>query len=210
VQELIERIRNDGVQSGREQAQQLLDAARQQAESILADARQQAGQIIENARQAAETHAGAGRNAIELAWRDAMLTLKEKIAGEFVGRLRNLVRERIDSEPLVADLLRMALERVTPPPGAPRPCAAEVPATWVEARRDDGELPQLDSAVRALCCDLMEQGLQLEGRGGAGAGFRIRFEQGELVLDLTDQALTDYLAGFLLPRLREYLDGIIH
>ena len=54
VQELIDRLREKGVEEGKEQADQLVADARQQAAQMLDDARREAADLLQRAREEAE------------------------------------------------------------------------------------------------------------------------------------------------------------
>ena len=61
VQELIDRLRERGVEEGKEQAEQLLADVRQQAAQMLDQARQEAAETLQNAREEADNIRAAGQ-----------------------------------------------------------------------------------------------------------------------------------------------------
>ena len=70
VEALIARLRDEGVASGRAQAEQIVSEAQSQAESIVKQAQAEADQILAQARTEAENLERAGNQALEVAARD--------------------------------------------------------------------------------------------------------------------------------------------
>ena len=79
VQELIDRLKSEGVQEGEQQAEALLTETKKQAASIIEDARREAEQIVHEAQSEAERLEANGKRALALASRDTSLRLKEQL-----------------------------------------------------------------------------------------------------------------------------------
>ena len=76
VQELISRIRDDGVQAGKEEAERLVVQARREAARLLADAQAQADEMRQKASAEIESVKHAALEALKLAARDSELQLE--------------------------------------------------------------------------------------------------------------------------------------
>ena len=89
VQALIERLRQEGIEAGRGEAQALLEAARREAAQSHAEAaRQEAKSLLETASGNTLADQVAGQAAVTMAYRDAVLALKEWLEGAFADTLR--------------------------------------------------------------------------------------------------------------------------
>ena len=79
VEALIERLRNEGIGSGRTEAEQIVKDARAEAQRVLSKAKEEADQIVSRARTEAANLEKAGRPALEVAARDTTLDLKNRL-----------------------------------------------------------------------------------------------------------------------------------
>ena len=76
VEALIERLRNEGVGSGRSEAEKIVKDAQANAQTILSKSKEEANQIVNRARTEAANLEKACRQALEVAARDTVLDLK--------------------------------------------------------------------------------------------------------------------------------------
>ncbi|WP_144054748.1 hypothetical protein [Rhodopirellula europaea] len=116
VEELIGRLREQGVEEGRAQADALMEQTRRKAEQRLDDARQEADALLRNAREEAEQTKRAGEEAVQLAVRDAMLRLKSNLVEQFADRVRRLVRRELDDGDFLKQLILEVGGRSAPSP----------------------------------------------------------------------------------------------
>ena len=91
VQELIDRLHDEGIAKGREEADELLSSARQKAAEILEAAKKEAAEIVSQAQEESERTRVGGEEALRLASRDAILTMTEHLQEDFVRQVRVLV-----------------------------------------------------------------------------------------------------------------------
>jgi V/A-type H+-transporting ATPase subunit E len=91
VQELISRIRDDGVQAGQEEADRLVTEARREAARLLADAQAQADEMRLKASVEIESVKHAALEALKLAARDSELRLEAEVLGAFQRHVKRLI-----------------------------------------------------------------------------------------------------------------------
>ena len=91
VQDLIARIRDDGVQAGRQEAEQLLADAQRQAARLLEDARVEVEGMRRKARAEIQTEETAALEALKLAARDTGLRLEAEVVSAFESCVKRLV-----------------------------------------------------------------------------------------------------------------------
>jgi vacuolar-type H+-ATPase subunit E/Vma4 len=84
IESFVARLREEGVQAGRREAEKQLAEARREADAILADARARAAKIVGEAQAQAEATLARSRTDLELAARDVALRLREAL-GRAVG-----------------------------------------------------------------------------------------------------------------------------
>ena len=85
VQELIDRIRRDGVSKGHDEGEAVIAAARAEAVQILDRANKEGEQILSAARIEAARVRKSADDALRLAARDAVLALGEALRTDFLN-----------------------------------------------------------------------------------------------------------------------------
>lgn len=215
VEELIQRLRERGVEEGKAQADALVEQARQRAEQRLADARQEAEQILQRAREDAEQMQRAGEEAVRLAMRDAMLSLKSELVAQFRDRVRRLVTKNLGDEGVLKQLVLEIGRRAAPPTESRVTVLLPQEVIGLEQLRDDPEEVRegtLSHFVASVTKEMLREGLELDVRDDtddAPSGIRVRLVEDDLEIDLTDRAISDLLLRHLVPRFRAIMEGIV-
>jgi V/A-type H+-transporting ATPase subunit E len=75
VENLIQRLREQGVEAGQSSAEKIVLDAQKRATWIVEEAELEAKQLINNAKIQADAHQKAGEDALKLAMRDVLLKL---------------------------------------------------------------------------------------------------------------------------------------
>ena len=112
VDALVSRLRDEGVKSGRMQAEQIVKEAQTKAETAVKQAQQEAEQIVSKARGEVENLQRGGKKAIELAFRDTMLAVKSQLTKRFTGEVLRLVGEREREQELLEKMILEIAGRV--------------------------------------------------------------------------------------------------
>lgn len=198
VEQLIDRLKSDGVAKGKHEADAILADAKKQALEIVDAARREADQILGEAKDEAERLRKTSGQALQLAGRDAMLKLRESFQLQFENRLRKLVGTAL-REP---DTLRKLILEVA---GKNRPDApgANVQLLLPHAA---GESDPLSGYVAGLTAEMLADGVTFGVGEDVDAGVRVRLGDRDVEVDLSDEALAAFLSRFLIPRFRELMD----
>ena len=91
VQDLIHRIRDDGVKAAKIHGESVIRDARASADQIVADAKVEAADILKRARAQIAAEKEASEAALRLAARDAVKELNSGIFKEFERHVRRLI-----------------------------------------------------------------------------------------------------------------------
>ncbi|MCG8363655.1 MAG: hypothetical protein MJA27_10045 [Pseudanabaenales cyanobacterium] len=214
VEALIARLRDEGVASGRAQAEQIVSEAQSQAESIVKQAQAEADQILAQARTEAENLERAGNQALEVAARDAMLSLKMQLNQRFTGEVRRLVGTAVQKPELLQKLILEVVGRLREEMDNAKDVAVLLPrnvAGLEELSHNPEELEQgvLTHFTRLIGRDLLQEGITFGVAKDNQGGLRIRLRDQEVVLDASDRAIADVLLQHLQPRFRALLEGIV-
>lgn len=213
VKKLIERLREQGVEEGEKQKDKLLQEASAKAAEMLEKAEREAEEVRQKAQADADRVRAASEAALSLAVRDAAMKLREEISERVAAELRQLVaREMSDGELLKQVLLEVA-RRAAPDPsqGKVRVLVPDV-ALGVDELRDDAketaESP-LTQLAASLGREMLARGIEVAPGPDNRPGIRIHLVDTDVVIDLTDEAVTQLLLKHLMPRFRALLAGLI-
>ena len=204
VQELVQRLREEGVAAGRREAEQIVSAAREEAARMLAEARREAEQVTGQAHATVETERQAARAALDLAWRDTVLQLREQLETTFARRLQSLVAVSLRETEVLVELVVDALRHALAADRAEERAQLLVP----ESSAEDAQLAQsLNTLAAALSRDLFSGGVELVRDPRSGAGVRILLADRGIELAITEETLATLLLERLLPRFRALFEA---
>ncbi|MAT15693.1 MAG: hypothetical protein CMJ46_10555 [Planctomyces sp.] len=212
VEELIQRLREQGVEEGQAQANELLEHTRRRAEQRLDEARREADEIVRTARQEAAQTRQAGQETVRLAVRDAQLRLKSELVEQFANRVRRLVSRELEDGEVLKQLILEVGGRAAPT--AEQRAGVLLPRDVVgleQLRQAPEEVKEgtLSHFVALVTKDMLRDGVEIGTRDDTSAGIRIQLVEEDLEIDLTDQAIANLLLRHLAPRFRAIMEGII-
>jgi V/A-type H+-transporting ATPase subunit E len=213
VQELIDRLREKGVEEGQEQADQLLTEARRKASETVEKARQEAAEIVRQAKEEADRLRAAGEEALRLAGRDAVLALKEEISEQFSNQVRRLVSHHLRDEKFLERLILQIAGRAVPVESE-EPMELLLPADV--APPDQGELQTrgaqegaVGQFVLDLAGDMLREGVTLATAADSTPGVTVKMLEQDVEITFDEEAVTEFLLRYLLPRFRNIMTGIV-
>jgi V/A-type H+-transporting ATPase subunit E len=204
VQELVQRLREEGVAAGRREGEAIVAAAREEAARMLADARREAEELTHASHDTIETERQAARAALDLAARDAVLKLREQLEVAFVRRLQSLVAASLREPEVLVELAIDALRQVVAPGPSGERAQLLVAESWVQDPQSAGAI---DALAATLSRDLFQGGVDLVPERHSGAGVRIHLADRGIELAVTDETLAALLLERLLPRFRALFEG---
>jgi len=216
VEILIERLRDEGVVEGKQQAEALIVAARKKASAIQEQAQSEAESIIAEARKTADALKSAGQDALELAARDAHLKLRETIMERFSGEVSRLVGAVMEPEEFMEKLVLQVAGRVSEQAelDKQKSYSIKLPEDIIgieDLRKNPEELKEgtLAHFVLSVMAGLLREGIDLKTSAEFSRGIKIYLQDGNVEVDLTDQAITAVLLDHLQPRFRALLEGVV-
>ncbi len=203
VQQLIDRLHEEGVAKGEEEANALVVAARQKAMEILDEAKKSAEEIVSSARTEAERTRAGGEEAIRLACRDAVESMREELREDFMRKLRNLVGHTLrDTEFLKQLILEIGRRAVPAETDGEFKLTLFDDSTSTETPEQANAGEELNQLVLSLGGEALRDGLTFEIAEHDIPGVRVQVVDQDLEIDLTTETLTHLLLKHLSPRFR--------
>jgi V/A-type H+-transporting ATPase subunit E len=216
VEALIERLREEGVARGRDEAERLAREAEARAAAIERKARQEADSVLETARREAEALRTAGEDALRLAMRDTVLELRAALTREVNDKVRRLISAELQREAFLQQLILEVARRGRDEVGIEDGDRLDVvlPRELVsleELRQNPLELREgsLSHFVLAVASEVLGDGVRFTVAEDEQRGIRIRLEDRHLEIDLTEEKVADLIISHLQPRFRAVLEGTV-
>ncbi|MDR0400604.1 MAG: V-type ATP synthase subunit E [Treponema sp.] len=191
LQELIDKIKRDGIESASEEAARLKSQAEADAKRLVEAAQKEAEFITARARADADRLEKAGIAAIGQASRNLVLAFKGEIQA---------VLDRIALQETAAAYDADTFKAVLP----------EILKNWAARGSDsldlllpEPQLASLEGFFREKLAAELKKGIELKSDRRLGAGFRIANRDGSAYYDFSAEAVADLLSSYLNPRLAE-------
>jgi V/A-type H+-transporting ATPase subunit E len=214
VESLIERLRDQGVEKGREEARKIVEEAQKRAGWLLSQAEEETRQLREKAHREAEQLRTAGNEALKIAARDMNLEIKETMTRSFSDQVRRLVALQMDNAEFMRRLILELVGRVREnasldEAGQLELLLAEGVIGLDELRRNPDEYKegQLSHFVQSLAGEILQEGVTFGA--GRSKGIRVKLTEKNTEIDLSDAAVSELLLRHLQPRFRAFLEGVI-
>lgn len=216
VEALIERLREQGVEAGRAEADAIVAEARRRAAQIVHEAEAQAAELIEAARKETRALQTGGEEALRIAMRDTVLRLKVELTERFSAEVRRLIAVAMDQEAFLKQLILEVAGRAREEAGVDAGEAVRVllPRALVgleELRRNPLELREgsLSHFVLSLAGNVLAKGMSFGVAGEDGRGICLYLKDKDVTIDLTDEKVAALLLQHLQPRFRAILEGTV-
>jgi len=193
VQELIDKIKKDGIATASQEAAQIKQNAESEARRIVDAAKKEAVEIISRGKQDAERAEKAGTAALEQASRNLILAFKDEIQ----ALLDRLIGEHVSSH-YDDSVLKAALP--------------DLLKAWASKGKDDlsvllpeGELSKLQAFFSEKLTGELWKGVELKSSRKLSSGFHISNKQGSIYYDFSAESVAGLLSSYLNPKLAEIL-----
>ncbi len=197
LQELIDKIKKDGIEAAGMDAERVRTEAQGEARRIVEAARKEAEALIAKARLDADRFEKSASAALEQASRNLVLSFKDEI-----GSLLTLIINR----ETVAAYSDDSLKLVVP----------EILKAWSSKGVDTLDLllppetlARLESFFTQKLAAELNKGVTLKGDRMVGAGFRIAAKDGSSYYDFSADSVAELLSAYLNPRLAEILKASV-
>jgi V/A-type H+-transporting ATPase subunit E len=193
LQELIDKIKKDGIESASVEASRLKTQAEAEAKRIVETANREAEGIIAKAKTDSERFEKAGVAALGQASRNLVLAFKDEIQAVLD---KIVVRETTGA--YSDDALKAAL------PDLIKGWAGK-DVDSLDLVLNEAQLARLESFFREKLAAELKTGLELKPDRGLGAGFRIANKDGSAYYDFSAESVAELLSAYLNPKLAEIL-----
>jgi V/A-type H+-transporting ATPase subunit E len=189
LQELLDKIKEQGINQANLKAQEIEQEAKHKATQIINEAKQEAQQIIQQAQQQTLKHQEASKQALKQVGRDAVLNFRKEVEHILRNTIAKTVTDSLSTEQL-AKIIEKAI-------------VAKGESLVITLSTQDEQA--LKDSLLAKWQQQLKKGFILKTSSDIGRGALISFDGGKSAFDITDEALAEYLASLLDDELKSIM-----
>ncbi|NLE64801.1 MAG: hypothetical protein GX606_02660 [Elusimicrobia bacterium] len=194
VQELINKIKTEGIGEAEKKAQAIEAEARDKARGIVKDAETRAAAIIREADEKAKQTDAATRAALAQAGANLLRSLRQEI--EALSR-KILLRETQTA--LTPEMMKGLIEKAV--------TGAVAGGAEAQVAFSPSDVKTLQEGLVSRLQGELRKPVVFRSRGDVARGFMVSFDGGKSSFDFTDEALAQYLSGFVSEEVAALLKG---
>lgn len=189
LQELIDKIKKDGVASAQVEAAKIIEDAEKKAAGIVSDAQDKAADIVKNAKKETERMEKASEEAIVQAGRNMLLSFKDSLVGELDLLIQAETEKALSKDVLV----KLVPETV-------KNWAKNSDASELSVLLSEKDLKALEGTFTSELKAEIAKGLEIKPDKTLSAGFRIGVNNGSAYYDYSAESLAEMFAAYLNPK----------
>lgn len=214
IEELIERLRDEGVAKGRDEAERIVADAEARARFLVSQAQDEADELVNKARSEAKSLTQSAEDALQIAARDMLLSLRERLSHRFAGEVRRLIGQEIQEPETIRQLIVAVAARQSELLPDDKDLEILLPRQvldMAELSSDPGELAEgeLSKIVLGLTDAMLREGITIQVADSDATGIKAKVVDDEIEVEVTTESVAALLLEHLQPRFRALLEGII-
>lgn len=194
LQELVDKIKKDGVESAESMAADIIKDAKKEAASLINAAKKESDDIISSATEESNRLEKAAEAAIRQAGRNLLISFRDGIEAE----LSALVKKETAAV-YSADVLKGLI------PSAVKAWITTTGTNDLAVLLNESDRKALEDSVLKALKDTLPGGLEIRTDDSLSGGFRIGTRDGAAYYDFSAEAVADLFSAYLNPRVSAIL-----
>ena len=195
LQDLTEKIYNEGVQKAKEEADTIIKEAKQKASAIEEDAQEKADKTMADAEKKAEETKQHVEAEMKMALEQSVAALKQDIANLVtMEAMEPTTKELFSDKKYLGDLIVRVIDG------------------WIKKESMDLEVILPDSAKKEMedhfkkqLAHHLNKGLKLSYSKNVKSGFKVGPSNGSYIISFTDEDFNNFFKAYLRPKSTELL-----
>lgn len=194
VEELIDRIKRDGVAAAENSASEKIAQAQKESEKIIANAKEEADKIVRQAKEESARLEKASEDAIKQAGRNLLISFRDSVTQELSALIKSEVSS-VYSKDILVKLI----------PDVVKEWVKNSSAEDVSVLLGEKDLKEVESNLKSALKSEIEKGLTLKADGSVNAGFRIGVKDGAAFYDYSAESVAELFSAYLNPRVSQLM-----
>jgi len=195
IQELINKIKSDGINEAEKKAQEIESDSRKRAEGIIKDAEKKAADIVVKAEQKGKIIEGSTKIALRQASRDMLLSLREEIGKVLMKIISSDVNVAFSAENLSALILESVKGYLK----------LNKDVSDITVTVSDKDLKKLKDGYITKLKSGIKDDITFRSSDSIDTGFTISFDDGRSYFDFSDASVIEYLGRYVNAEVAEIL-----
>ena len=196
LQELTQKLYNEGLAKGKEEGEALLAKATAQAEEIVKQAQAQAAAIVEKAQKEAQDYKVKMEGDVKMASTQALQATRAGIEGLIVAKAVEPVKEQLSGAAFLKEIITTVAQRFS-----------TQEATDLSLVLPEKLQKELEPFVKGEMAQTLGKGVEASFSKKVAGGFKIGPKDGSYFISLTDEAFQGLIGEFLRPATKKILFG---
>ena len=197
LQELTDKLYNEGLSKGKQEGEELLAKAKVQAEEMVAKAQAEAAQIVAAAQKQADEIKSKVASDIKMASSQSLAATKKDIETLIVGKMtEEPVKKALASAEFVKELIKTVAEKFNT--DGPVDLALILPESLQK---------ELEPYVNGELAKTLNAGVEASFSKKVSGGFKIGPKDGGYFVSFTEETFNELIAEYLRPATKKILFG---
>ena len=196
LQELTQKLYNEGLSKGKEEGEAILAKAREEAEALLNKARKEAEELLAAARKEALDHKVKVEGDVKMAASQALQTTRAEVENLIVAKATAPVKDILAQEDFLKEIISTVAARFS---------AEE--STDLSLILPENLRNSLEPFVKEQLGKTIGKGVEASFSKKIGGGFQIGPKDGSYFISLTDDSFRSLISEYLRPATKELLFG---
>ena len=193
IQELTEKLYQEGVVKGNEEAEKIIGEAQKNAKSIIEKAKQEAEALLNDAQKKASELDKNTRSELKLATTQLIASLQQEVSSMVSAKIVDeSVKMVTDDKQFMQNLIQSAVEKWS---------EKQSPVVFVSP----AEKKSIDNYFATKAKALLDSGLSIETANNIKAGFQIGPSDGSYKVSFTREDFISFFKEFIRPKVVELL-----
>ena len=197
LQELTDKLYNEGLSKGKQEGEEILAKAKAQAEEIVAKAQAEAAQILAAAQKQAEEVKTKTASDVKMAASQSIAATRKDIETLIVGKMTDeAVKKALSTPDFIKEIIKAVAEKFTT--DGPVELALILP----ESLKKD-----LEPFVTKELATILNAGVEASFSKKISGGFKIGPKEGSYFISFTEETFNQLISEYLRPTTKKLLFG---
>ena len=178
LQELTQKLYNEGVEKANEEANKILEDAKKEAEKIKSDAQKEADEIVSNAKKESEDLQNNAKSEIEMAATQSLREVKKQISELITKKvIKEPTKQSMTDQEFIKKIIETIIKNWDPKSGKPVDLSVVLPQNMQKELKDYFETKvakELNAGITVDVSDKMKGGFSI---GPADGSYKISFSE---------------------------------
>ena len=198
LQELTDKLYNEGLAKGKQEAEQLKANAKNEAAQIIAQAKEEAQQILAKAQSEAAELKAKSENDVKMASQQAFTAIKKQIEEVITAKSLAPVKEAVSQTEFLKEIIKAIVAAFNP---------ENTDSVALDLILPLDKKAELDSYAKETLNKICSAGVDVQFSKGVQGGFKIAPKGEGYILSFTDKDFENIIAEYLRPKTKSLLFG---